>query len=66
MPQQTPGPEPAPTHAVDDAAVAGVDGRDVLLLTEEALDDGDAERIAALHEVEGVLAAYRVLVPADT
>jgi hypothetical protein len=36
----------------------------VVVLTEEALDAGDAGRIAALHEGEPL--AYRVLVPADT
>lgn len=36
----------------------------VVLLTEEALDAGDAARISALHEGERL--TYRVLVPADT
>jgi len=36
----------------------------VVLLTEEALDAGDAARISALHEDEPL--TYRVLVPADT
>lgn len=57
MPEESLPPETAPTAAASEV---------VLLLTEEALGDGDAERVAALHEVEGVRAAYRVLVPADT
>ncbi len=36
----------------------------IVLLTEQALDGGDAGRIAALHAGETL--AYRVLVPADT
>ena len=36
----------------------------IVLLTEQALDAGDARRIAALHEGETL--SYRVLVPADT
>jgi hypothetical protein len=36
----------------------------VIVLTEEALDAGDAARISALHEDETL--NYRVLVPADT
>jgi hypothetical protein len=36
----------------------------IVLLTEQALDQGDAQRIAALHEGETL--SYRVLVPADT
>jgi len=36
----------------------------IVILTEEALDDGDAARIRALHEGETL--TYRVLVPADT
>lgn len=36
----------------------------IVVLTEEALDAGDAARISTLHEGESLL--YRVLVPADT
>jgi hypothetical protein len=36
----------------------------IVVLTEEALDAGDAQRISALHEGETL--TYRVLVPADT
>lgn len=62
MPEESLPPETAST---EDGPAAGT-SEVVLLLTEEALDEGDAERVAALHEVEGVRAAYRVLVPADT
>lgn len=36
----------------------------IVVLTEQALDSDDAERIAQLHEGEDL--SYRVLVPADT
>jgi hypothetical protein len=36
----------------------------IVILTEQALSPGDAERIAALHEAETL--DYHVLVPADT
>lgn len=42
----------------------GTDPDTIVVLTEEALDDGDAARIAALHA--GQRLTYRVLVPADT
>ncbi|GAB3676202.1 hypothetical protein [Angustibacter aerolatus] len=38
----------------------------VVLLTEQALQAGDAERIVALHAADDVRPGYRVLVPADT
>ncbi len=38
-------------------------GPTIIVLTEEALDAGDAQRIAALHPDEPI--HYRVLVPAD-
>lgn len=44
---------------------ARADERDIIVvLTEQALGDDDAARIAALHEGESL--DYRVLVPADT
>ncbi|MEJ5944555.1 hypothetical protein WDZ17_04505 [Pseudokineococcus basanitobsidens] len=59
MSQEMSSTTPQPTSRPSEQGV-------VLLLTEEALDEGDAARITALHEAEGVLADYRVLVPADT
>lgn len=52
--------DPAAQPAPDDAAGT------VVVLTEEALGADDAARIAALHAETGVVAPYRVLVPADT
>ncbi|MEJ5914173.1 hypothetical protein [Pseudokineococcus sp. 1T1Z-3] len=62
-------PDETPTDAATDASteLGSGDAPDVvLLLTEEALDDGDAARITALHQETGGLPGYWVLVPADT
>ncbi len=47
-----------------DQPTAGADADVVVVLTEETLGDGDARRIAQLHDGEDL--SYRVLVPADT
>ena len=48
----------------EDLPAAAPDADTIVVLTEEALENGDARRITALHDGEDL--AYRVLVPADT